>query len=114
MWWHWQGNDPDPKLVDFMKKNYPSDWTYADFASHFRAELFSENKFLYFVLTIDNYFLLLDPNDWADIFAASGAKYVRYIDFPTFVVILFLLYLDMLFLLARLACIQYHVLINFF
>ncbi len=46
MWWHWQGNDPDPTLVDFMKKNYPSDWTYADFASRFRAELFSENKFL--------------------------------------------------------------------
>ena len=28
-----------------------------------------------------NHFLL-DPNEWADIFAASGAKYVRFIDIP--------------------------------
>ncbi len=65
---------------------------------------------------IDNYFYLPDPNDWADIFAASGAKYVGYvyIFFATFIIILFLLYLDILFSLARFACIQYLILINFF
>ena len=46
MWWHWKGNDPDPAIVNFMEKNYPADWTYADFASQFRAELFSKNKYL--------------------------------------------------------------------
>ncbi len=76
MWWHWQGAYPDPMIVNFMKKNYPPDWTYADFATQFRAELFSEKK------SFDNrklFLLLPDPSDWADIFAASGAKYVRYI-----------------------------------
>jgi len=76
MWWYWKGDNPDPSVVAFMNKNYPSDWTYADFASEFHAELYSEYKFLYLFLAIDNYILLLDPNDWADIFAASGAKYV--------------------------------------
>ena len=38
-----------------MKKNYPPEFTYADFASRFTAELF-------------------DPNEWADILKASGAK----------------------------------------
>jgi alpha-L-fucosidase len=40
-----------------MKDNYPPSFTYADLASQFHAELF-------------------DPAEWADIFAASGAKYV--------------------------------------
>jgi alpha-L-fucosidase len=40
-----------------MNATYPPDWTYADFAAQFRAEFY-------------------DPNEWADIFAASGAKYV--------------------------------------
>ncbi|CAF4791929.1 unnamed protein product, partial [Rotaria sp. Silwood2] len=57
MWWDWKGDKPNPKLVDFMKKNYPPDWTYADFAEQFHAEFY-------------------DPNEWADIFAASGAKYI--------------------------------------
>lgn len=38
-----------------MKKNYPPGWTYADFAPQFTAEFY-------------------DPNEWAQIFKASGAK----------------------------------------
>ena len=38
-----------------MKQNYRPDWTYADFANQFTAEFY-------------------DPNRWADIFEASGAK----------------------------------------
>ncbi|CAF1379570.1 unnamed protein product [Adineta steineri] len=57
MWWSWKGDNPNPDTVAFMNKNYPPDWTYADFAPQFRAEFY-------------------DPNEWADIFAASGAKYV--------------------------------------
>jgi alpha-L-fucosidase len=55
-WWDWKGSK-DADTVNFMNKNYPSDWTYPDFATEFRAEFF-------------------DPNQWADIFSASGAKYV--------------------------------------
>ncbi|CAF1176611.1 unnamed protein product [Adineta ricciae] len=57
MWYSWKGDNPNPETVAFMEKNYPSDWTYADFAEQFRAEFF-------------------DPYEWADILAASGAKYV--------------------------------------
>ncbi len=56
-WNDWQHNPPVQEVVDFMKKNYPPNFTYADFAKEFRAEFF-------------------DPNEWADIFEASGAKYV--------------------------------------
>jgi alpha-L-fucosidase len=54
-WDRWQGGSAD--YVKFMKDNYPPGFTYADFASQFHAEFF-------------------DPNEWADIFKASGAKYV--------------------------------------
>ncbi|CAF1461497.1 unnamed protein product [Rotaria sp. Silwood1] len=57
MWWNWQGTNPNENIVAYMKKNYPPDWTYANFAPQFRADLY-------------------DPNEWADLFAASGAKYV--------------------------------------
>ncbi|CAF1379535.1 unnamed protein product [Adineta steineri] len=57
MWWAWKGDNPSSDIVSFMNKTYPADWTYADFASQFRAEFYN-------------------PNEWADIFAASGAKYV--------------------------------------
>jgi hypothetical protein len=40
MWWNWKGNKPDPYIVDFMNRTYPSDWTYADFAKQFRAEFY--------------------------------------------------------------------------
>ena len=54
--WFWQfwasGQKP---YVDFIEKNYRPGWTYADFASQFTNEFY-------------------DPNQWADIFQASGAK----------------------------------------
>ena len=40
MWYSWKGDNPNPETVAFMEKNYPSDWTYADFAEQFRAEFF--------------------------------------------------------------------------
>lgn len=55
-WWSWQGSH-DKATVEFMEKNYPPGFTYADFGSMFRAEFF-------------------DPNLWADIFKAAGAKYI--------------------------------------
>ncbi|XP_078722601.1 tissue alpha-L-fucosidase [Lampetra fluviatilis] len=55
-WWHWQG-DRTPEYVDFMKRNYPPDFQYADFAPQFRAEFF-------------------DAGEWADLFLAAGVKYV--------------------------------------
>jgi alpha-L-fucosidase len=39
-----------------MKKNYPSDFTYQDFARDFTAEFYN-------------------PDKWAEILQASGAKY---------------------------------------
>ena len=52
-WWYWKSKIPG--YVEFMKKNYPPDFTYADFARDFRAEFY-------------------DPDHWADVFEASGAK----------------------------------------
>ena len=43
------------KYVDFMKKNYRPDWTYPDFAADFTAEFYN-------------------PDEWADLFKASGAQ----------------------------------------
>lgn len=43
--------------MDFMKNNYPPDFKYEDFGPLFTAKFF-------------------DANQWADIFQASGAKYV--------------------------------------
>ena len=40
MWYRWKGPQPSSKVVDFMNKYYPADWTYADFAAQFRAELY--------------------------------------------------------------------------
>ncbi|XP_054462175.1 tissue alpha-L-fucosidase-like [Anoplopoma fimbria] len=55
--WSWWKTDKVPANVLFMQKNYPPGFEYADFAPEFRAEFF-------------------DPNEWADIFKASGARYV--------------------------------------
>ena len=55
-WWDWQGakyND----CVDFMKANYPPDFTYADFAPQFKATFFNASA-------------------WAELFDKSGAGYV--------------------------------------
>ena len=53
-WWAWQGSK-DADVVNFMKQNYPPDFTYADFASQFHAEFYN-------------------PDQWADLFKAAGAK----------------------------------------
>ncbi|KAK3102504.1 hypothetical protein FSP39_011859 [Pinctada imbricata] len=55
-WYNWKGM-PLPGVIDFMKKNYPPGFTYADFASQFTTEFYS-------------------AAEWASIFKASGAKYV--------------------------------------
>lgn len=78
-WWYWKVQQveplPDPEqneklqgaiehrkeaiesVQTFMKNNYPPTWKYTDFASQFTAEFF-------------------EPEKWAEIFKASGAKYV--------------------------------------
>ena len=43
--------------MDFMKKNYPPYFTYQDFARDFTAEFYN-------------------PDEWAEIYQASGAKYI--------------------------------------
>ena len=53
-WEQWEGRH-DPRAMKYMAENYKQDFTYADFAKDFTAELF-------------------DPDQWADIFNASGAK----------------------------------------
>lgn len=55
-WFYWQGQKSE-KYINFMKRNYPPGFTYADFAPMFKAEFFN-------------------PLKWADILQASGAKYV--------------------------------------
>ena len=55
-WWYWKGTK-EQHVVDFMKRNYIPDFTYADFAKQFTAEFYN-------------------PDQWAEIFKASGAKYV--------------------------------------
>ncbi|XP_061169907.1 plasma alpha-L-fucosidase-like [Saccostrea echinata] len=55
-WWFWKGG-PTADVVNFMKKFYPPNFTYADFAKQFRAEFY-------------------DPNKWKEIIQASGVKYV--------------------------------------
>ncbi|XP_060572931.1 alpha-L-fucosidase-like isoform X1 [Ruditapes philippinarum] len=55
-WYDWKTQNSS-KAQKFMKDNYKPDWTYQDFADQFTAELFN-------------------PDEWADIFGASGARYV--------------------------------------
>lgn len=65
--WYWNSlvegkkakhpTDPGAFTWDFHKRNYGADFPYFDFAPMFRAELF-------------------DPDRWADVFVASGARYV--------------------------------------
>ena len=55
-WWHWQG-EKNKNYIDFMNRNYRPNFTYAEFAKDFTAEFYN-------------------PDQWADIFKASGAKYV--------------------------------------
>jgi alpha-L-fucosidase len=55
LWYYWMNHDK--VVVDYITKNYPSGFTYGDFAPTFRGEFFN-------------------PDYWADIFKAAGAKYV--------------------------------------
>ncbi|XP_048252457.1 alpha-L-fucosidase-like [Haliotis rufescens] len=59
-WYYWKGPTPVKSVVKFMEDNYRPGFTYADFAPHFTAEFFS-------------------PYRWADIFQASGARYVVFV-----------------------------------
>ncbi|XP_005102743.1 alpha-L-fucosidase-like [Aplysia californica] len=58
-WYNWKVIKAPP-LVEFMEKNYPPDFTYADFGKEFTAEFF-------------------DANQWADMFEKAGAKYVVFV-----------------------------------
>ena len=53
-WWFWKGQ-PQSYIVEFMKKYYPPNWTYADFAKDFRAEFYNAKK-------------------WRDLIVESGVK----------------------------------------
>ncbi|XP_007933909.1 tissue alpha-L-fucosidase [Orycteropus afer afer] len=55
-WWHWKGEGRAPYEL-FMRNNYPPGFTYADFGPQFTATFFQ-------------------PDDWADLFRAAGARYV--------------------------------------
>ncbi|XP_063430714.1 alpha-L-fucosidase-like [Mytilus trossulus] len=55
--WNYWKLQKIPDVVSYMDKNYPPDFTYADFASQFTVEFFN-------------------PREWADILQASGARYV--------------------------------------
>jgi len=55
-WYRWK-HVKEPEIDAFMKENYPPGFDYADFAPMFTGEFY-------------------DPNEWADMFAASGARYV--------------------------------------
>jgi hypothetical protein len=56
-WYRWkEGWMVEP--VNFMKRNYPPGFEYADFGSQFKAELFNATQ-------------------WADLVARSGAKLVK-------------------------------------
>ena len=53
-WKYWMDRS-DPTIVNYMEKNFRPDFTYQDFASMFTTEFYN-------------------PEEWADIFKASGAK----------------------------------------
>ncbi|XP_069827485.1 tissue alpha-L-fucosidase [Dendropsophus ebraccatus] len=55
-WWNWQ-HEKIPAYVQYMSRNYPPGFSYADFAAQFTAEFY-------------------DPDSWAELFQAAGAKYV--------------------------------------
>ncbi|XP_070580011.1 alpha-L-fucosidase-like [Ptychodera flava] len=55
-WWSWKGAK-QAEYIKFMIDNYAPDFEYPDFAPMFHAELF-------------------DPDEWAEILEASGARYL--------------------------------------
>ncbi|XP_012938975.1 alpha-L-fucosidase isoform X1 [Aplysia californica] len=58
-WYDWKGWRY-PGVVNFMRKNYRPDFTYADFAKAFTAEFFN-------------------ANEWAKLFQRSGARYLVFV-----------------------------------
>ncbi|XP_052223787.1 alpha-L-fucosidase-like isoform X2 [Dreissena polymorpha] len=54
-WYYWRTGAK--QYVNYMAENYKPDFTYQDFAADFTTDLFN-------------------PNEWAEIFKASGAKYL--------------------------------------
>ncbi|KAJ8298148.1 hypothetical protein KUTeg_024679 [Tegillarca granosa] len=69
-WWYWKGRVTNgttegsnrarknkESATKFMKENYPPGFEYTDFAPHFQAEFF-------------------EPDKWAELFHASGARYI--------------------------------------
>ncbi|XP_053563267.1 tissue alpha-L-fucosidase [Bombina bombina] len=56
-WFWWNLNLKNPAYVKFMEDSYPPGFTYADFAPQFTAEFYN-------------------PDAWAELFEAAGAKYV--------------------------------------
>ena len=54
-WLYWKNNASE--IMQYLKQNYPPDFTYADFAATFRAELFN-------------------PDEWADILKSARVKLV--------------------------------------
>ncbi|WAR31296.1 FUCO-like protein [Mya arenaria] len=54
-WKYWRGGNPE--IVKYMDRNYRPDFTYADFAPSFTADLFN-------------------PEEWAEVFKAAGARSV--------------------------------------
>lgn len=55
-WWHWEMNRTAP-YREFMARNYPPGFSYADFAPRFKAQFF-------------------DADRWAELFKKSGVRYV--------------------------------------
>ncbi|XP_051892538.1 tissue alpha-L-fucosidase-like [Pristis pectinata] len=55
-WWNWKGAH-SLKYVEFMAKNYPPGFEYSEFAPEFTASFFN-------------------PDQWAELFQESGARYV--------------------------------------
>lgn len=53
-WYRWKGPTPQADVVAFMNKTYPSDWTYADFANQFRAELYGTYPEMFSYVYIDS------------------------------------------------------------
>ena len=56
-WYWWSMQDKNGETRKFHDRTYGAEFTYQDFAPMFKAELF-------------------DPDQWADLFARSGARYV--------------------------------------
>jgi alpha-L-fucosidase len=56
-WADWKGGDEGNDYEKFVNKNYPPGFSYQEFAKDFTAEFF-------------------DPDEWAELFKNSGAKYV--------------------------------------